>query len=102
LAQGEAVAPASLDQHPAGGWRSGWIEAQDTPLVQLVETLNLWSPRKVELADASLGGLTVTGRFRVSRPERTLENIARLHDLELERRGETLVLRRHGVVEKTP
>lgn len=102
LAQGEAAAPASLEQHPAGGWRSGWIEAQDTPLAQLVETLNLWSPRKVALADASLGGLTVTGRFRVSRPERTLENIARLHDLSLERQGETLVLRCHGVVEKTP
>lgn len=102
LAQGEAAAPASLDQHPAGGWRSGWIEAQDTPLVQLVETLNLWSPRKVELADAALGGLTVTGRFRVSRPERTLENIARLHDLDLRRRGETLVLARHRTVGKAP
>ncbi len=96
LAQGAAAPPASLDQHPAGGWRSGWIEAQDTPLVQLVETLNLWSPRKVELADASLGGLTVTGRFRVARPERTLENIARLHGLELRRSGEALVLARHG------
>lgn len=102
LAQGEAAAPASLDQHPAGGWRSGWIEAQDTPLVQLVETLNLWSPRKVELADASLGGLTVTGRFRVTRPERTLENIARLHDLDLRSRGETLVLARHRTVGKAP
>ncbi|WP_369062079.1 FecR domain-containing protein [Caulobacter sp. 73W] len=100
VAHGETAAPASLEQKPAGGWRSGWIEAQDTPLAEVVETLNLWSPRKVALADPALGDLTVTGRFRVTRPERTLENIARLHGLQLRRRADTLLLERHATVGK--
>lgn len=63
------------------GWTEGWYEANDTPVWQLVQSLNRSSPRPIALADPALGELLVTGRFQIDRPAAMLDAVAAIHDL---------------------
>lgn len=67
-----------------GDWRSGWLETQDMTLGDLVVELNRWSTRPI-LLEGDVGRKRISGRFRLERPEQQLENLARLHGLELRR-----------------
>jgi len=63
------------------GWTEGWYEANDTPVWQLVQSLNRSSPKPIALADPALGELLVTGRFQVDHPAAVLDAVAAIHDL---------------------
>ncbi|ACJ01462.1 FecR family protein [Rhodospirillum centenum] len=73
-------------------WRSDWIETSGMSLGRLVEELNRWSDRPVELADPALKRLRVSGYFRLSETEKQLEGIALLHRLHLRRQADRYVL----------
>lgn len=79
----------------AGDWREGWIETSGMSVARLVEEMNRWSTEPIRVADPELGAMTVAGRFRITAPERTLSNLARLHSFDMRREGGALVLRRH-------
>jgi len=85
-----------LEPGAAGDWREGWIETHGMSVERLVEEMARWSPTPIRVADPGLGAMTVAGRFRVTSPERTLSNLARLHGFEVRREQGALVLRRHG------
>ena len=76
------------------GWTEGWYEANDTPVWQLVQSLNRTSPRPIALADPALGELLVTGRFQADRPAAVLDAVAAIHDLRWEDDGDRYVLAR--------
>ncbi|MFT4054664.1 MAG: FecR domain-containing protein [Novosphingobium sp.] len=76
------------------GWSEGWLEANDTPVSQLVQKLNRASPHLVELADPALGELLVTGRFRMDDPKGVLDAVAAIHDLNWREAGNRYVLER--------
>jgi transmembrane sensor len=59
-----------------------------------------WTPAPIRVADPALGAMTVAGRFRISHPERTLSNLARLHGFQVARERGALVLRRHATDSK--
>ncbi|MFC7333022.1 FecR family protein [Rhodocista pekingensis] len=83
------VRPFEPDPAP---WRSDWIETSGMSLGRLVEELNRWSDRPVELADPALKRLRVSGYFRLSETEKQLEGIALLHRLHLRREADRYVL----------
>lgn len=89
-----------LELGAAGDWREGWIETHGMSVDRLVEQMARWSPTPIRVADPKLGAMTVSGRFRISSPERTLSNLARLHDFEVARERGALVLRRHAADSK--
>jgi len=62
-------------------WTSGWYEANDTPVAQLVQRLNRTAPKAVALADPALGELLVTGRFQTGDARGVLDAVAAIHDL---------------------
>ncbi|KMS54811.1 iron dicitrate transporter FecR [Novosphingobium barchaimii LL02] len=76
------------------GWTKGWYEANDTPVLQLVQRLNRTSARPVVLSDPALGELLVTGRFQTDRPADVLDAIAAIHDLRWREKGGRYVLSR--------
>lgn len=90
----------ALEQGAAGDWREGWIETHGMSVQQLVEQMGRWSADPIRVADPKLGAMTVSGRFRITNPERTLANLARLHGFEVAREHGALVLRRHGTDSK--
>lgn len=75
-----------------GTWRSDWIDTPGMSLGRLVEELNRWSDRPVELADPALKQLRVSGYFRLSETEGQLERIALLHRLEFVRQADRYLL----------
>ncbi|WP_404477710.1 FecR family protein [Novosphingobium sp. BL-52-GroH] len=76
------------------GWTEGWYEANDTPVRQLLESLNRSSPRPIALADPALGELLVTGRFEIDQPAAVLDAVAAIHDLRWRDEGGRYVLSR--------
>ncbi len=76
------------------GWTEGWLEANDMPMLQLVERLNRTAARPVRLADPALGDLLVTGRFQTNEPKNMLEAIAAIHDLRWRDAGDHYVVER--------
>lgn len=78
--------------HP--GWTDGWLEANDMPMLQLVERLNRTAGRPVRLADPALGDLLVTGRFQTNDPKNMLEAITAIHDLRWHDAGDHYVVER--------
>lgn len=89
-----------LESGSAGDWREGWIETHGMSVERLVEEMGRWSPTPIRVADPALGTMTVAGRFRVTSPERTLSNLARLHGFTLQREHGAIVLRRHATDSK--
>jgi len=89
-----------LETGAAGDWRQGWIETHGMSIDRLVEEMGRWSPAPIRVADPGLGAMTVAGRFRVTSPERTLSNLARLYGFEVARERGALVLRRHATDSK--
>lgn len=84
----------------AEGWRSDWIDTTGISLGRLVEELNRWSDRPVELADPALAQLQVSGYFRLTETTSQLERIALLHRLDLVRHDDRYVLTRSPTTAK--
>lgn len=89
-----------LESGAAGDWREGWIETHGMSVDRLVEEMGRWSSTPIRVADPALGAMTVAGRFRITSPERTLSNLARLHGFTLQRERGVIVLRRHATDSK--
>jgi transmembrane sensor len=75
-------------------WITGWFEASNTPIRQLVAHINRVSAVPVRLADPLLGELLVTGRFRLAEPADALQAVASIHELNLTRDAHGYVLSR--------
>lgn len=73
-------------------WRSGWIEIADEPLVYLLEQLDRYSEKPLELIDPELADLRVAGRFRLQDTESNLALLSEIHPLDIrEEAGRILV-----------
>lgn len=68
-------------------WTEGWLEADAAPLIEIVHELERSSGARIELDGGDLQNLTVSGRFRLDKPEQVLRAVAAMHDLSLTRRG---------------
>lgn len=90
----------ALEQGAAGDWREGWIETHGMSVERLVEQMGRWSATPIRVADPQLGAMTVSGRFRITSPERTLSNLARLHGFQVAHERGAIVLRRHAADSK--
>jgi transmembrane sensor len=68
----------------AGDWTSGLDEVDSIPLAALVSMANSRSDTKLELAQADLGAIRVSGRFRLDRPAELATNLADLFGLRVD------------------
>lgn len=86
--------PAAFDiaQHGRPDWLSGWFEAEDVPLGVLVDKVRRYSDRPIRFAEPALAERPVSGRFRVSDPDRVLQAIRTAYDADVRVEGDTIVI----------
>lgn len=72
---------AAMD--PSGpGWTSGWIEADETSLPDLLLALERQAPGfRARLARPGLAEKQVSGRFPAARPDQVVQAVAQMHGL---------------------
>ncbi|QJU59326.1 hypothetical protein HL653_17565 [Sphingomonas sp. AP4-R1] len=85
----------TVDVSPRRGvarWRSEWADYRDAPLQQVLDDLESVSPLPIRIASAKLAGLKVSGRIRLTDPDRQIENLSIIHHFTVRRRdGEILI-----------
>jgi transmembrane sensor len=83
---GRADQIVSVDLARSLAWRDGYLEFQGEPLNRAIAEMNRYGGAPVAVADASLGGLPVSGRFRVGNPVRFAEALSEVYPLRLTQR----------------
>jgi transmembrane sensor len=74
------------------GWRTDWLDAEQTPLKYVVARLNRYTADQVVLNDAAIGELKVTGRFRLDRTHDALAMISALLAVDAAKQGRRIYL----------
>lgn len=75
-------------------WRSDWLQADNTPLRQVVARLNRYSSRPIILKSAGLSDIALSGRFDLRRTDTTISMISALLGLDVARDPHTIYLAR--------
>lgn len=76
---------SDVDPRAATGWVSGWLEADDMPLTELLSELNRQRQRPIRFDPASLAGRRVTGSFPLDDTDRAVQALAAATGLRLHR-----------------
>lgn len=82
---------------PALTWTQGNEDYRSARLADLVATANRYSAHSIRLADPSLANLEVSGRFRLSDPERFANSMAQLFDLNVRKTAGEIVISRKNI-----
>lgn len=85
------IEPESIET--ATAWRRGQTVFRDTPLGSAVAELNRYGGPPIVIDDPRVAALPVSGVFVTNAPD-FAEAVARLHDLRIEKEGDTLHIRR--------
>lgn len=90
---GGAIAPPSpLHLDTAAAWRTGWLEASDMPLAEILPRLERWSSKPIFVRDQALLQKRVAGRFRLSNPKAVLDSLGALGGFEVQETGQAYVI----------
>ena len=68
-----AAQPRTAETAPA--WKSGWFEASNVPLGVLIDKVQRYSARPILVKDRAVLTLPISGRFRISDPDRALQAV---------------------------
>lgn len=68
-----AAQPRTAETAPA--WKSGWFEASNVPLGVLIDKVQRYSARPILVEDRAVLALPISGRFRISDPDRALQAV---------------------------
>ncbi|MEQ8935739.1 MAG: FecR domain-containing protein, partial [Amphiplicatus sp.] len=83
------IAPRELQRKLS--WTDGVFDFSDTPLQEVVDEINRYSPVQVEIVDADLRAMKFGGIFETSDPEALLEALEEL-GVRVERAGDDRIL----------
>lgn len=87
---------AAADVRRAVTWKSGVVEFAGEPLSQAITEINRYTDRPIRLADASVGGLRISGVFRTGEPELFARMVSEVVPVAAERDadGQTVLIAR--------
>jgi len=88
------TAPEAFDRTAVTAWLRGQFVFYDTPLAQVVATLNRHRPGRILIVDTALNELKVSGVFSIERPDAALEVITNTLPVQQTRLTDYLVLLR--------
>ena len=74
-------------------WQKGWMSVASLPMKQVISKFNLYSQLPI-LLGPGLSDLRVSGRFKTSEIEQSLELITTMHDLTMTKYNDSIVLER--------
>lgn len=73
-------------------WRTGWVDAVDMPLNEVMAKLERYSDSTISVENAEIDQFLVTGRFQLSQTDSTLRTLALLYGLQIENTPGQIVL----------
>ena len=85
IAPTRILAQPSVDPSVAALWSSGWLEADDEDVADVLTELARYSERPIRFDRASLRGVKVTGSFPLRDIDRAAEGIARSAVIQVRR-----------------
>ncbi|MCJ2188967.1 FecR family protein, partial [Novosphingobium beihaiensis] len=94
LVNGRSMQTGGFDPDVRRDWQTDWLDADSMRLGFAVERLARYSATPLKLGDPKLAGLTFSGRFRLDRPEQSLELIGALFGLRASKRDGAVYLSR--------
>ncbi|WP_010544301.1 FecR family protein [Sphingomonas elodea] len=86
--------PQRFDPKAASGLDDAWLSADGMRLDAALTRIERYSAVPIRLADPTLGGTRLGGRFRLDTPEKSVALIGALVGMEPHRKGGALVLER--------
>ncbi len=89
---GRDVRIERFDPRSEDDWREGWVDESSITLAQLAELVERRSGMHVEI-QSGLGQLAISGRFRITDPEKLFDNLASSYGFEVVSEGNTLIAR---------
>jgi transmembrane sensor len=81
----DAVTPCDL--HQVAAWKNGEYRFAAATLTEIADAVWRHSRLRIELADARVAGLTVSGNFDIGQPDKLLSALAQIHDLQVRKQG---------------
>lgn len=81
-----------IDPIQAEGWLDGWLRFRNASLSEVVAEANRYTPRKLQLGDAALATLRVSGNFRTGDNASIASGVALILPVRVDDRGDTVVL----------
>jgi transmembrane sensor len=93
---GQVVARRGTLSDDDTAWMSGKLVFREAPVNEVVASLRRWYGIQITIADASLANRRVTATFKGETPEKMLEVIGLVLGGDIERRGDTAVVRARG------
>lgn len=82
--------PGSAELH----WADRVADFDNVTLAYLLERANVYAAKPIRVAQPDIGQLKVSGRFRVTDPDRLATNLANLFGLHVEARSDSILLGR--------
>jgi len=79
------TAPPQPISEAASEWPTGLLDVESLPLAELLAQANRYAVVPITVENADLGGLKVSGRFRIDQPDLFARNVADLFDLTIDR-----------------
>jgi transmembrane sensor len=76
----------------AVSWRKGFVSFDDQPLAEAVAIMNRYSTEQIEIGDAQVALLRVSGQFKAGDSQRFAETLAEMHGLRAIRREHRIEL----------
>lgn len=76
-------------------WRRGYLVFRNTTLTDAVAEFNRYTTSRIAIEDAEVGALRIGGNFRSDNVEAFLRLLQEGFDIDVEKRDEALVLKRH-------
>jgi ferric-dicitrate binding protein FerR (iron transport regulator) len=96
-ASGRLSMQRGVDTDVYAAWTRGTLAFNDTPLREVVATLNRWYDADVRLGDASIGNELFTASFSAESLSDVIAAMSTVLHLRVERRGAVMALHRHAV-----
>ncbi len=87
---------SAIDVREASAWTTGWLEADDRPVVEVLDALNRYRMRPVDFDRKALSGVRITGSYPLKDTDRALDAIAGATGLRVSRNGDAAALRPGG------
>ena len=92
LTHGAIAPPAPLHLDATAAWRTGWLEASDMPLAEILPRLERWSSKPILVRDPALLQKRVAGRFQLSDPKAVLDSLGALGGFDVRETGQAYVI----------
>ena len=93
---GKVVARRGTVSEDDMAWLTGKLVFREAPVNEVITSVRRWYGIQIRIADVSLASRRVTATFRGETPEKVLEVLGLVLGGEIERRGDTAVVRARG------